>query len=113
MNKKTAKASSRLKMRVLIQRTDNQGFSIPACQRLDPRKHVKQVEVCVVAIVSKASEPLTDEIRPAGFAAKKCHHACKCRHCVATRAHGKVLASAQERTHNHPHNSARICAPNK
>jgi hypothetical protein len=34
------------------------------------------VAVCGEAIVSPGSEPLTDEVRPAGFAAKKCHHAC-------------------------------------
>ncbi len=55
------------------------------------------------------SEPLTDEVRPAGFVAKKCHHACERRHCVAN--YEKVLASAHERTHNHPGNSARICTP--
>jgi hypothetical protein len=80
---------------------------------LDPSKCVNPVGVCVETIVSQASEPLPDEVRPAGFAAKKRRHACERRHCVANRAHEKVLASAQERTHNHPDNSARICAPDK
>ena len=77
------------------------------------RNVCRPVAVCVEAVVSQGSEPLTDEVRPAGFAAKKCHHACERRHCVANRAYEKVLASAHERTHNHPGNSARICAPNK
>ena len=76
---------------------------------LDPTKCVRPVAVCVEAIVSQGSEPLTDKVRPAGFVAKKCHHACERRHCVAN--YEKVLASAHERTHNHPGNSARICTP--